>query len=215
VQAHIDTRIALIMVRKTGMATTTETQLFVSSLTTVYPELRIVVPVLFAVYDVLSSEGQRLSGHSGVPLEYMLLAESDSYLISPILAGVQPILAAGNFGEIADRLSGAGIQHLSMKSLGMGRCCRRSLPRGSRRTPLMPALSAAADLFALLKVDLPEVNFRDLNARTAQVLSQQSDGKFELSAGGPACRVSVDPPPPPPHTHTHPMLLAPCTLASS
>ena len=67
VQAHIDTRIALIMTRKTGMATTTETQLFVSSLTTVYPELRIVVIVLFAVYDVLSSEGQRLSGHSGVP----------------------------------------------------------------------------------------------------------------------------------------------------
>ena len=126
VQALIDTRIALIMTRKTGMATTTETQLFVSSLTTVYPELRIVVTVLFAVYDVLSSEGQRLSGHSGVPLEYMLLAESDSYLISPILAGVQPILTAGNFGEIADRLSGAGIQHLSMKSQCMGRCCRRS-----------------------------------------------------------------------------------------
>jgi hypothetical protein len=115
VQAHIDTHIALIMVRETGMATTTETQLFVSRLTTAYPKLRIVVTVLFAVYDVLSSEGQRLSGHSGVPLEYMLLAESDSYLISPILAGVQPILTAGNFGEIADRLSGAGIQHLALR----------------------------------------------------------------------------------------------------
>ena len=208
-QAHIDTHIALIMVRKTGMATTTETQLFVSSLTKVYPLLRVVVTVLFAVYDVLSSEGQRVSGHSGVPLEYMLLAESDSYLISPILAGVQPILTAGNFGEIADRLSGAGIQHLSMKSLGMGRCCRRSLPRGSRRTPLrvMSAFSAAADLFALLKVDLPEVNFRDLNARTAQVLSQQSDGVFELSAGGPACRVLTSRSPP-----TIP--LAPSNLAS-
>ena len=201
VQALIDTHIALIMTRKTGMATTTETQLFVSSLTTVYPELRIVVTVLFAVYDVLSSEGQRLSGHSGVPLEYMLLAESDSYLISPILAGVQPILTAGNFGEIADRLSGAGIQHLSMKSLGMGRCCRRSLPRGSRRTPLMSqaASSAAADLFALLKVDMPAKHCRDLKAQTAEVLPQPAGETakiiaYELSAGGPPCRCQYIPP---------------------
>ena len=71
VQGHIDTHIALIMTRATGMATTTETQNFVSRLTTVYPRLRVVVTVLFAVYDVLSSEGQRLSGRSGVPLEYM------------------------------------------------------------------------------------------------------------------------------------------------
>ena len=152
------------------MATTTETQLFVSRLTTVYRTLRVVVTVLFAVYDVLSSEGQRLSGRSGVPLEFMLLRETDSYMISPILAGVQPILIAGNFGEIADRLSGAGIQHLSMKSLGLGCCCLRSLPRSSRRTSLMSALSAAADTFALLKVDLSEVHYGDLKSRTAQVL---------------------------------------------
>jgi hypothetical protein len=113
-------------------------------------------------------------------------------MISPILAGVQPILTAGNFGEIAERLSGAGIQHLSMKSQGVGRCCRRSL--GSRRTPLMPASSAAADLFALLTVDLPEEHCRDLKARTAEVLPQPKIIAYELSAGGPPCRCQYIPP---------------------
>jgi hypothetical protein len=141
VQRHIDEHIGLIMATKTGMVTCLDTERFVSRLSTVYPLLRIVVTLLVMVFDVLSSEMLRLSKHMGVALEIMLLRADDAYKITPTLAGTQPLFSTGGFGDIAARLGGAAVVHMSMKSDSMSCYCRRSLPCGSRKTPLMSAVS--------------------------------------------------------------------------
>ena len=128
VQSLIDQHIALIMARETGMATLSETKLFVSQLTTVSTSLRLVVVTLLTVYDPISAEAQRLSGYIGVPLQYILLRRGDSYCMSSTLTVVQPILRAGGFGGISARVDGAGTQHMSWKA-GMSRCCRRCRTR--------------------------------------------------------------------------------------
>ena len=131
------------MATKTGMVTCLDTERFVSRLSTVYPLLRIVVTLLVTVFDVLSSEMLRLSKHMGVALEIMLLSavQVDAYKITPTLAGTRPVFGTGGFGDIALRLDGAAVMHMSMKSDSTSRYCRRSLPCGSRKTPLMSAVS--------------------------------------------------------------------------
>ena len=220
VQTLIDEHIALIMERKTGMAAFRETKLLVSRLSTVYPSMRLVVTILLRVYDALSAEAQRLSGYSGVPLQIILLGQGDSYLMTPTQAGVQPIMRTsgkGGFGGIANRVAGAGTQHMAFKAKCMRRSCRhcrRSLPRCSCRTPLMSALSAAAKLksYVLAKIDVPAELCPDLDSRDSEVdvvLLPPGGPARELSAGGPACRVSVHPPP---HSPTIPR--TPCTQHS-
>ena len=201
VQVLIDEQIALIKERQTGMAAFRETKTFVSQLTAACPSMRLVVTILLSVYHVLSAEAQRLSGHSGVPLQIILLGLGDSYMMTPTQAGMQPILrtGTGGFGGIAPRVCGAGTQHMAMKA----KCIHEpllpplphSLPRGSCRTPLMSALSAAAESYVLAKIDGPATLCRDLDARIVEVVPGAADGSaHQLSAGGPACRVSVHPP---------------------
>ena len=137
VQALIDEQIALIKERQTGMAAFRETKTFVSQLTAACPSMRLVVTILLPVYHVLSAEAQRLSGHSGVPIQIILLGLDDSYMMTPTQAGMQPILrtGTGGFGGIAPRVSGAGTQHMAMKARCMSRSCRRC------RTPYLAALA--------------------------------------------------------------------------
>ena len=129
VQLLIDEHIALIMARDTGMAKFSETKRFVSELATGFGSVRLVVTTLLSVYDPISAEAQRLSGNIGVPIQYILLKRGDSYRMSSPLTGLQPILRAGGFGDIAHLVDGAGTQHMSVKGPGMSRCCRRCRTR--------------------------------------------------------------------------------------
>ena len=129
VQLLIDEHSDLIMARPTGMAKFSETKHFVSELATVFASVRLVVTTLLSVYDPISAEAQRLSGNIGVPLQCILLERGDSYRMSSPLTGLQPILRAGGFGNIAHLVDGAGTQHISFKGSGMSRCCRRCRTR--------------------------------------------------------------------------------------
>jgi hypothetical protein len=68
----------------------------------------------------------------------------------------------------------------------------------------MSALSAAAPSYVLAKIDVPAALCPDLDARMVEVVPGAADGSaLELSAGGPACLVSVHPPTSRPQFHWH------------
>ena len=68
----------------------------------------------------------------------------------------------------------------------------------------MSALSAAAPSYVLAKIDVPAALCRDLDARMVEVVPGAADGSaLALSAGGPACLVSVHPPTSRPQFHWH------------